>query len=65
MPVKVAKIGDKWRIVEKDGSISETSNGNPKDGGGHDTYEDALKQMRAIDMHIEDKKSQPFFWCAA
>lgn len=58
MPVSVSRRSGKYRIVEPDGSIATTDRGHARDGGGHSTYEHALRQMRAINMHLrENKKS--------
>jgi hypothetical protein len=59
MPVKVRYINGKYRIVEGDGNISTTSQGNPKDGGGHNDEDSADAQARAINAGIAksgDKK---------
>lgn len=58
MPVSVRPKNGRYRIVEPDGSIATTEHGNARDGGGHPTYERALRQMRAINMHLrEGRKS--------
>ena len=50
----IKHIDGKWRIMNADGSaILHAGNkpGNaPADGGGFDTYEEALKQFRAIEF---------------
>lgn len=59
MPVKVAKRGSIFRIVEQsDGKVSLTKNGKPRDGGGHKTIQDAFKQAAAINRGKEDKDSK-------
>jgi ribulose 1,5-bisphosphate carboxylase large subunit-like protein len=55
MPVTVRRIGSKYRIVEPGGGISTTPQGHARDGGGHATRAQALRQMRAMNMHIEGK----------
>ena len=54
MPVHVGRKKGKYRILEHDGSIATTDRGNARDGGGHGTYEQALRQARAINMHLRD-----------
>ena len=48
MPVKVAKRGGKYRIVERSGRVAKTSSGNARDGGGHRSRTQAARQARAI-----------------
>jgi hypothetical protein len=49
MPVCVKKIKDKYRIVEcSNNIITKNEAGTAVDGGGHETREAALRQMRAI-----------------
>ncbi len=55
MPVSVAEREGKYRIVGPDGKIEMTSEGHPRDGGGHVTREEAARQQRAINMHLADK----------
>ena len=52
MPAKVEKRDDKWRIVEPDGTLIRR-NGNPVDGGGHETKGEARRQARAINANNE------------
>lgn len=47
MPARVVKRGDKWRVVEPDGSLI-TRGGSAVDGGGHSSREKALAQAAAI-----------------
>ena len=55
MPVSVRKINGKYRIVDPSGGIEETPQGHPRDGGGHDTKNEADRQARAINMHLAEK----------
>lgn len=50
MPAKVEKRGDRWRVVEPDGSLV-TQNGSPVDGGGHNLKQKALDQAAAINVN--------------
>jgi len=49
MPAKVRKIGEKFRVVETDGSIV-TRSGSAVDGGGHNTRAQAQAQAQAINL---------------
>lgn len=51
MPVRCELINGKWRIVDSDGKIERTDDGNPRDGGGHDNEEDCRAQQRAINRN--------------
>jgi hypothetical protein len=55
MPVHTGKRNGKWRILEGDGSISTTSSGKPKDGGGHRSKTKADRQARAINEGVKEK----------
>ena len=60
MPVHQEKRGDKYRIVDPDGSITENSSGTPVDGGGHSSKDDAVAQVEAINLNrrsssVEDR----------
>lgn len=55
MPVKVSKRGHKFRVVERSGRIAKTSRGHARDGGGHASRTKAVKQVRAINMHLKKK----------
>jgi len=49
MPVKVAKKGDKFRVIEaKTGKIAKNKAGTAIDGGGHATMAQAVKQVGAV-----------------
>ena len=48
MPVKVARRGDKFRVVEADGTIAMGAKGAARDGGGHRSRAKAERQARAI-----------------
>lgn len=55
MPVTVRPIGGKYRIVDpSSGKIEMTPQGHPRDGGGHETRNQALRQMRAMNAAHED-----------
>ena len=55
MPVKVKKVGGKFRVVEADGSIATNKAGTPVDGGGHATKAKAVMQVGAINSSIADR----------
>jgi len=48
MPLKVKKIGKKYRLVEPDGAIAKNRRGTAIDGGGHSSSTAATKQAQAI-----------------
>jgi len=48
MPVKVAKRGGKFRVVEPSGRIAKTSTGKARDGGGHASRAAAQRQANAM-----------------
>jgi hypothetical protein len=50
MPARVKKIGDKYRVVEPDGSIITNKSGTAVDGGGHTSKHRAAMQAAAINM---------------
>jgi hypothetical protein len=52
MPVKVKKIGNKWRVVGPDGKIEKNLKGTAVDGGGHDTEGAAQRQASAINAKM-------------
>lgn len=53
MPVKVKKIGGKFRIVEnKTNGISTNKGGTAVDGGGHSSRERAMAQAAAINANL-------------
>ena len=51
MPATVKKRGDKYRVVEKDGSLVRNDQGTPVDSGGHDKRTRAEKQARAVNAN--------------
>ncbi len=52
MPVKVKRVGGKFRIVEtKTDSISTNKGGTAVDGGGHSSRERAMAQAAAINAN--------------
>jgi hypothetical protein len=48
MPLSCKKIGQKWRLVEPDGSIAKTDKGSARDGGGHSSKKACSEQAAAI-----------------
>jgi len=48
MPTKVAKRGNKFRVVDPSGKITKNKAGTAVDGGGHTTKKRAQAQSRAI-----------------
>lgn len=52
MPVHQEKIGDKYRVVDPDGSIALNQAGTAVDGGGHGKKEDAVAQVQAININM-------------
>lgn len=49
MPAKVAKRGNKYRVVEPSGRlVRRTRRGKPIDGHGHRTKKRAQRQARAV-----------------
>jgi len=56
MPVSVKKQGDKYRVVEEDGSIAKNAAGTSVDGGGHDTRRAAIAQVTAINLSERRKR---------
>jgi len=55
MPVKVKKIGGKFRVVERDGSIATNRAGTALDGGGHGTKAKAIMQVGAVNSSIANR----------
>jgi len=49
MPYSVKKVGDKYRLFERD-KIAKTKTGKPVDGGGSANKQDVLDQMTAINI---------------
>lgn len=57
MPVKVRRVGNRWRIVETaTGKIARNAAGTSIDGGGHATSDAARKQAAAV--NIEQRKNR-------
>lgn len=51
MPVKVAKRGDKFRLVESDtGRIAKNKANTPIDGGGKKSKSSVQKQASAVNI---------------
>lgn len=55
MPVKVEKMGSKFRVVEKSGRVAKNAAGTAVDGGGHSTRKAAESQAAAINSKTEKK----------
>lgn len=56
MPVKVKKVGKKYRVVDADtGGITRNKGGTAADGGGHDNKDRAEAQARAINASLHDQ----------
>jgi len=55
MPATVAKRGEKYRVVEDDGSLVKNKQGTPVDGGGHKSRSAAEAQARAINANKRKK----------
>lgn len=56
MPARVAKRGQKFRVVEEDGKIVKNDAGTAVDGGGHASRARALRQVRAINIPKSRKR---------
>lgn len=51
MPLHVAKVGDKYRVVEiKTGHVAKNASGTPLDGGGYASAAQAQKQASAVNI---------------
>jgi hypothetical protein len=48
MPVKCRKRDDRYRIVNTSGDVERSEDGNPRDGGGHQTKTECERQAAAI-----------------
>ena len=56
MPVKTAKRGNKFRIIEAStGKIAKNASGTALDGGGHSSQSGASSQARAINANTKKK----------
>lgn len=55
MPVRVAKIGKKWRVVGPDGKPETNKKGTSVDSGGHNSKESAMAQVRAINFSLHKR----------
>ena len=59
MPVRVVKIGPRYRVVESVGhKIAKNKNGSSLDGGGHATRDKAVKQVQAINISLRKRKKK-------
>lgn len=57
MPVRVRRIGLNWRVVNSETSQIErfktgSRKGQPVDGGGYDSKEEAVKMVQAINLRL-------------
>lgn len=50
MPYKIAKRGDKYRILDENARIAKNKGGTAMDGGGHKTPRAAERQINAVKM---------------
>lgn len=50
MPARVRKVGDKFRVVEPDGTLIMKGD-TAVDGGGHATRAQAMAQAQAINLN--------------
>lgn len=51
MPVRVKKVGKKFRVVESaTGKVAKNSAGTAIDGGGHGSKQKAVSQVNAVNM---------------
>lgn len=55
MPVTGKQVQGKWRVVEQSGKIATNKKGTPLDGGGHESREQCMKQVRAINASLGKK----------
>jgi hypothetical protein len=56
MPVSISKRGNKFRLVEPSGKIARQDNRRPIDGGGHQSWEKALAQLRAVNASLSSRQ---------
>lgn len=57
MPVSISKRRGKYRLVEPSGRIARgQSSDRPIDGGGHQSWEKALAQLRAVNASLSRKQ---------
>lgn len=56
MPVKVAKRGDRFRVVEMDGKIAKNQAGTALDGGGKKSKAAAQRQVSAVNISQARKR---------
>lgn len=54
MPVTCKLISGKHRIVGPGGNIEKTADGNPRDGGGHETRAECQRQANAINANLSE-----------
>lgn len=52
------KLNGKWRIVEAGTDKLATRNGRAVDGGGHQSKDNALAQVGAINSSLEKRKKR-------
>ena len=56
MPARVRKVGDKFRVVEPDGTLILKGD-SAVDGGGHATRAQAMAQAQAINLNRTGPKA--------
>ncbi len=56
MPVRVKKVGGKFRVVEPSGKVARSAAGTPVDGGGFRSREQAVRQVQAINLSMRRRK---------
>lgn len=56
MPVKTAKRGKKYRVIEAGtGHVAKNKSGAALDGKGHSTKKAAIKQVRAVNRSLKKR----------
>jgi len=56
MPVKVKKVGKKYRVVEAGtGKIAKNKKGTALDGGGHSSRAKAIAQEQAVNISLKKR----------
>lgn len=56
MPVRVMKMGPRYRVIESNGSIAKNKKGTAIDGGGHTTRDKAISQVQAVNISLRKRK---------
>lgn len=55
MPVRVKKVGNKFRVVDPDGKLAHNKSGKPLDGGGHSSMAKATAQSQAVNISLKKR----------